>query len=80
MRQPAALRHEIVDQGGLADTGVAAQDQRPATTRPHLGQQLVQDRDLGAPTAESGPPGLRPVPKRSARGRDRQTNGSGHTC
>ena len=46
-----ALLH-VVQQGGLADSRLTAQDQYPAVTRPHLVQQSVQYRPLAIPATQ----------------------------
>ena len=50
--------HQIGEQSALADAGLAAQQQRPARTRPHARHQLVQRRALATP-AEQPPPRIR---------------------
>src|SRR5688572_13098426 len=51
MRQPDA-RHDVLQQRGLADPRLAAQDQHPAVTRLHASQQPIERLALAASTEE----------------------------
>ena len=44
--QPFRDAGRVLEQGGLADSHTAAQHQRPATTGPHIGERLVDERAL----------------------------------
>ena len=52
---PRRCSTQIVQQRGLADPGLAAQDQHPALAGPHVGQQLIQRLALAAPPAKARP-------------------------
>ena len=52
MRHPDALLQQVLQQRGLADPRLAAQDQHPALTRLHAGEQLVQRLALAAPATQ----------------------------
>ena len=44
--------HQVLQQRGLADSGLAAQDEHPASTLSDTLDQLVQCRALGAPAMQ----------------------------